>query len=68
MRSDVTAEEFEQQYAARSGVPVEELRALGLIVRPCRFCDYEGCEGWQMINRRIAEENDREWPNWNGAE
>lgn len=63
----MTAEEFEQQYAWNHGISVEQLRALGRIVRPCR-CEDEGCEGWQSISRVTAEENDRDWPDWGGAE
>lgn len=63
----MTADAFEQQYAARSGISVEQLRALGRIVRPCH-CDGDGCEGWQSVSRATAEDNDHEWPDWNGAE
>jgi hypothetical protein len=45
----MTADEFERAYAARSGVTVAELRALGRVVVPCD-CDYELCEGWQSVN------------------
>lgn len=46
-RPSITAEEFERQYAERSGVTVEQLRVLGRFVAPCD-CDYEECHGWQM--------------------
>lgn len=49
MIAKITAAEFAAAYAARSGVTVEELRALGRDVRPCR-CGWEHCEGWQMTN------------------
>lgn len=55
----ITAEEFERQYAERSGVTVERLRELGRVVRPCH-CDAEGCEGWQSINRELAAELEQE--------
>ena len=43
----ITREQFEQAYAAGSGVTVEWLRERGREARPCD-CDYEGCQGWQM--------------------
>lgn len=53
----LTAEEFEQQYAQRSGITVEFLRVeLGRVVVPCN-CDYEGCLGWQSISRALAVED-----------
>lgn len=55
----MTADEFEQQYAARSKVTVEELRALGRIVLPCD-CGEDDCEGWQSISRDRAEEEARD--------
>jgi hypothetical protein len=42
----MTAEEFERQYAERSGITVERLRELGRIVAPCD-CGEDICEGWQ---------------------
>lgn len=51
----VTAEEFELQYAERSGVTVEWLRERGRVVRPCN-CGSSDCEGWQSINRELADE------------
>ena len=55
----LTAEEFERQYAERTGVTVEQLREMGRIVAPC-YCDYEGCEGWQSTTpERVAHE--QEW-------
>lgn len=53
------AELFEREYAARSGISVERLRELGRVVRPCH-CGDEMCEGWQSINRELAEELERE--------
>jgi hypothetical protein len=52
---NLTAAEFERLYAERSGLTVEELRALGRVVRPCR-CDYELCEGWQSVSHEAAAE------------
>lgn len=63
----MTREEFERGYAARSGATVEQLRALGRIVRPCR-CGEDDCPGWQSVSRSFAEEQDREWPEWSGRE
>jgi hypothetical protein len=42
----MTADEFEHQYAERSGTTVERLRELGRIVAPCD-CGWDICEGWQ---------------------
>lgn len=44
-----TAEQFELEYASRSGITVERLRELGRIVAPCD-CGDEICEGWQSVN------------------
>jgi hypothetical protein len=55
--AQITAEEFERRYAERSGLTVEELRALGRVVRPCD-CEYEECEGWQSVSAEIAAEID----------
>lgn len=38
---------FERQYAARSNISVERLRAYGRFPKKCD-CGEEGCEGWQM--------------------
>lgn len=43
-------------YARRSKRTLAELRALGRDVRPCS-CDYEECEGWQMVNVQLYEED-----------
>lgn len=52
----MTAEEFERQYAERSGITVEQLRGLGRIVAPCD-CGDETCEGWQSTTaERLADE------------
>lgn len=45
---------FEQRYAERSGVALEDLYRVGIRAYPCR-CDQEGCLGWQMISREQAE-------------
>ena len=50
----MTAEEFERQYAERSGITVEQLRELGRIVAPCN-CGEAICEGWQSTTvERLA--------------
>ena len=55
----ISAEEFEVQYAERSGLTVEQLRELGRIVAPCH-CGHEMCEGWQSTTpERLADE--RQW-------
>ena len=41
------AEQFEQEYAARSGVTVAFLHAHGRFAEPCE-CGDPICEGWQM--------------------
>jgi hypothetical protein len=51
----MTAEEFERQYAERSGLTVERLRALGRVVIPCR-CGWNECEGWQSVSKQNAED------------
>lgn len=43
----MTIEEFEAGYAARLGVTVEELRAMGRFAAPCD-CGDESCQGFQM--------------------
>lgn len=45
----MTAEEFEQAYADRSGTTVARLRQMGRVVRPCR-CGEGLCEGWQSVS------------------
>ena len=49
MSEAITREEFEQAYAARSGVTVQWLRSQGLEAGPCD-CGDEICEGWQMAH------------------
>lgn len=44
----MTRDEFERAYATRSGLPVEQLYAMGLHAEPCT-CDDAMCEGWQML-------------------
>ena len=45
----MTKEEFEKGYAERSGVTVEWLHSKGQGAVPCN-CDYELCDGWQMVD------------------
>jgi hypothetical protein len=52
-----TAEDFERDYAERSGMTVERLRELGRVVRPCD-CGEAGCEGWQSVSQEVAAEID----------
>jgi len=40
-------DEFEAQYAARSGVTVAQLHAYGRYAEPCS-CGNDECEGWAM--------------------
>ena len=50
----ISAEEFEREYAERSGVTVEWLREHGRVVRPCD-CGEDGCEGWKSVSAQAAE-------------
>lgn len=43
----MSRQEFEEEYATRSGITVEWLREIGRISLPCS-CEEEGCQGWQM--------------------
>jgi hypothetical protein len=43
----MTAEEFEEAYAARSGVTVEFLHRHGRYAEPCD-CGEDACGGWAM--------------------
>ena len=52
----MTAEEFEQAYAERSGFALDTLREYRT-VRPCD-CGDESCEGWQSISHERAAEYD----------
>lgn len=56
MSEKITAEEFERQYAERSGATVEWLREYRT-VRPCD-CGEDGCEGWQSVSPETAAEID----------
>ena len=49
----ITAKQFEEEYAKRSGITVEELREHSVVVN-CN-CDYEKCEGWASITREFFE-------------
>lgn len=49
----ITADDFERQYAERSGLTVKELRDFGRVIRPCGpkyKCDDPACEGWQSTS------------------
>ena len=43
----MTKEEFERQYAEKSGLKVEQLQEYGLVAVSCD-CEYENCKGWSM--------------------
>lgn len=45
----ITAQEFEEQYAEKSGIELEQLHEWGQFVFPC-WCNEAGCRGWQMRN------------------
>ncbi len=53
--AEMTADEFEKQYAESGGMTVEKLRERGRIVCPCS-CGDESCEGW----RSTTEEREAE--------
>jgi hypothetical protein len=50
----VTPEQFERDYAARSGVTLEWLRE-HRAVRPCS-CGEPDCQGWQSVSHEAAGE------------
>jgi len=45
----MTKEEFEAQYATRSGLSVEKLHICGQCAVPCD-CNELGCRGWKMVD------------------
>jgi hypothetical protein len=49
----ITAEQFEQEFAERFGLTIDELRALGRVVMPCD-CEVDSCPGWQSVNRELT--------------
>ena len=58
-----SAEQFEKDYAERSGVTVEWLREQGRVVRPCD-CGEDCCDGWQMVSRERAADIDDPTKPW----
>jgi len=57
----LTADEFEAQYAARSGMTVRQLHSFGRYAKPCH-CDSDMCQGWAMGHQQedaIAEDRER---------
>ncbi len=50
----LTAEAFEEDYAARAGLTVATLRAMGSVVRPCA-CAERDCRGWQLARNTETE-------------
>jgi hypothetical protein len=53
----LSAEQFEREYARRSGLSVQKLRECGRVVRSCD-CGAIGCFGWQSVSRDHAAEID----------
>lgn len=51
--AEITAEQFEREYAKRCNITVDELRAKGRVVVICH-CDYEECKGFGSLPREIA--------------
>lgn len=49
---NMTKDEFEKEYARKSGMTVEELHKMGLYAKECD-CEYNNCKGWQMVNLKI---------------
>ncbi len=47
----ISKEQFEQEYAVKSGLTVDELREQGLHAEPCE-CDFILCRGWQMVSEQ----------------
>lgn len=45
--SEITRQEFEAEYAKKSGVTLAWLWEMGRISLPCH-CEEDGCQGWQM--------------------
>lgn len=50
----MTKDEFEQQYAQRSGVTVDWLHSMGRYAAPCD-CTEPECQGWQMEQVYITD-------------
>jgi len=48
---EMTRDEFEKQYADKSGVTIEWLHEQGQFASPC-YCGEEGCDGWKIINTK----------------
>lgn len=51
----MTKEEFEQGYAKRSGMTVDQLHGLSFHAEFCE-CGEEICEGWQMVHTERCPE------------
>ena len=49
MTKNMTKDEFEKEYAEKSGMTVEELHKKGQYAKECD-CEYENCKGWQMVD------------------
>lgn len=61
----MTSTEFEQQYASRYGITIEQLRALGRVVVKCK-CVEEDCEGWASLSKENADRDMRDMPGLHG--
>lgn len=53
----MTRDDFEREYAERSGLSVAGLRELGRIVVRCG-CGDPSCEGWASVSREAASDYD----------
>lgn len=49
MTKNMTKDEFEEEYARKSCMSVDELHELGQFAKECN-CEYEHCKGWLMVN------------------
>lgn len=49
----MTAEEFEREYAERSGIPIEELRETEVVL-PCACGEPRLCRGWAVVSKDPA--------------
>lgn len=51
----ITRDQFEREYAERSGLTVEKLRELGRVVVACS-CGAPECQGWASVSRKNAKD------------
>lgn len=61
MEAKITRKVFAEGYAARSGMTVRKLKAIGREARPC-CCGWDGCDGWQMAHVGEERRFGNRWP------